>query len=106
MLDESANTLFMTEIVRGLSITLKAFFDHKVTVRNLTPQHSRVLHLAATSLTPSCRMQLNYPFEKGAMSPRARGEHALRRYPTGEERCIACKLCEAVRFVLFLSSQP
>jgi NADH-quinone oxidoreductase subunit I len=39
---------------------------------------------------------LNYPFEKGALSPRFRGEHALRRYPNGEERCIACKLCEAV----------
>src|SRR5712675_1684395 len=39
---------------------------------------------------------LNYPFEKGPLSPRFRGEHALRRYPTGEERCIACKLCEAV----------
>lgn len=37
-----------------------------------------------------------YPFEKGQVSPRFRGEHALRRYPTGEERCIACKLCEAV----------
>lgn len=40
--------------------------------------------------------QINYPFEKGAVSPRFRGEHVLRRYPTGEERCIACKLCEAV----------
>ena len=39
---------------------------------------------------------LNYPFEKGPISPRFRGEHALRRYPNGEERCIACKLCEAV----------
>ena len=39
---------------------------------------------------------LNYPFEKGPLSPRFRGEHALRRYPNGEERCIACKLCEAV----------
>merc|ERR1711962_239889 len=38
---------------------------------------------------------INYPFEKGPLSPRFRGEHALRRYPTGEERCIACKLCEA-----------
>jgi hypothetical protein len=37
-----------------------------------------------------------YPFEKGPISPRFRGEHALRRYPSGEERCIACKLCEAV----------
>jgi len=39
---------------------------------------------------------INYPYEKGAVSPRFRGEHALRRYPNGEERCIACKLCEAV----------
>ena len=39
---------------------------------------------------------INYPYEKGPISPRFRGEHALRRYPNGEERCIACKLCEAV----------
>jgi NADH-quinone oxidoreductase subunit I len=39
---------------------------------------------------------INYPFEKGHVSPRFRGEHALRRYPNGEERCIACKLCEAI----------
>ena len=39
---------------------------------------------------------INYPFERGKLSPRFRGEHALRRYPNGEERCIACKLCEAV----------
>jgi NADH-quinone oxidoreductase subunit I len=39
---------------------------------------------------------INYPYEKGSLSPRYRGEHALRRYPSGEERCIACKLCEAV----------
>ena len=38
---------------------------------------------------------INYPFEKGPVSPIFRGEHALRRYPTGEERCIACKLCQA-----------
>ena len=37
-----------------------------------------------------------YPYEKGPLSPRFRGEHALRRYPNGEERCIACKLCEAI----------
>ena len=36
---------------------------------------------------------INYPFEKAAASPQFRGEHALRRYPSGEERCIACKLC-------------
>jgi NADH-quinone oxidoreductase chain I len=39
---------------------------------------------------------LNYPFEKGPLSTRFRGEHLLRRYMTGEERCIACKLCEAI----------
>ena len=39
---------------------------------------------------------INYPFEKGPISPRFRGEHALRRYDNGEERCIACKLCEAI----------
>lgn len=39
---------------------------------------------------------VQYPFEKGPLSPRFRGEHALRRYPNGEERCIACKLCEAI----------
>jgi NADH-quinone oxidoreductase subunit I len=39
---------------------------------------------------------INYPYEKGSLSPRFRGEHALRRYPNGEERCIACKLCEAI----------
>lgn len=63
-------TLFLTELFRGLWITLQYFFRNKVT--------------------------LNYPFEKGALSPRFRGEHALRRYSSGEERCIACKLCEAV----------
>jgi len=42
------------------------------------------------------RPTIDYPNEKGAVSPRFRGEHALRRYPGGEERCIACKLCEAV----------
>lgn len=42
------------------------------------------------------RATINYPHEKGRLSPRFRGEHALRRYPNGEERCIACKLCEAV----------
>ena len=44
----------------------------------------------------SPKATLNYPHEKGPLSPRFRGEHALRRYPNGEERCIACKLCEAI----------
>ncbi|KAL1554266.1 hypothetical protein AAHA92_14845 [Salvia divinorum] len=67
--ERSINMLFLTEMVRRLMLTLKYFFQPKVTI--------------------------NYPFEKGPLSPRFRGEHALRRYPTGEERCIACKLCEA-----------
>ena len=58
------------ELVKGMALTLRYFFKPKVT--------------------------LNYPNEKGPLSPRFRGEHALRRYPNGEERCIACKLCEAV----------
>jgi NADH-quinone oxidoreductase subunit I len=59
----------LTELVGGLWLTLRYFFRPKVT--------------------------LNYPHEKGPLSPRFRGELALRRYPNGEERCIACKLCEA-----------
>ncbi|KDD74563.1 hypothetical protein H632_c1223p0 [Helicosporidium sp. ATCC 50920] len=70
VLDEGSQTLFLTELMRGLALTLKVFFEPKVTI--------------------------NYPFEKGPLSSRFRGEHALRRYATGEERCIACKLCEAI----------
>jgi NADH-quinone oxidoreductase subunit I len=69
-LDHAARTIFLTEILKGMAMTLKYFFKKKVT--------------------------LNYPHEKGPLSPRFRGEHALRRYENGEERCIACKLCEAV----------
>ncbi|KAH3886176.1 NADH-ubiquinone oxidoreductase subunit 8-like [Dreissena polymorpha] len=50
----------------------------------------------ANSMVLREQATINYPFEKGPLSPRFRGEHALRRYPSGEERCIACKLCEAV----------
>ena len=60
----------LVEIIEGMFLTIKYFFKKKVTI--------------------------NYPFEKGFLSPRFRGEHALRRYESGEERCIACKLCEAV----------
>jgi NADH-quinone oxidoreductase subunit I len=52
--------------------------------------------LLAIRMTFRSKKTINYPFEKGKLSPRFRGEHALRRYPNGEERCIACKLCEAV----------
>jgi NADH-quinone oxidoreductase subunit I len=70
MLDRGTRSLLLSELIQGLSLTLRYFFKPKVT--------------------------LNYPYEKGPLSPRFRGEHALRRYATGEERCIACKLCEAV----------
>lgn len=66
----TSKSLFMTEILRGMWVVLENFFRPAYT--------------------------LNYPFEKGPISPRFRGEHALRRYPSGEERCIACKLCEVV----------
>ncbi|XP_047344997.1 NADH-ubiquinone oxidoreductase subunit 8 [Vespa velutina] len=69
-LEDHGSNLFMLEIFRGLGIGLSHFFREPATI--------------------------NYPFEKGPLSPRFRGEHALRRYPSGEERCIACKLCEAV----------
>ena len=62
--------LFLVEIISGTALTLKYFFKPKVTI--------------------------NYPFGKGFLSSRFRGEHVLRRYDSGEERCIACKLCEAV----------
>jgi len=65
-----ARALFLSELVSGMALTLRYFFRRKVTV--------------------------NYPYEKGPLSARFRGEHALRRYPNGEERCIACKLCEAI----------
>jgi NADH-quinone oxidoreductase subunit I len=69
-LDQTARSIFLTEMVAALVLSLRYFFKPKAT--------------------------LNYPFEKGPLSPRFRGEHALRRYPNGEERCIACKLCEAI----------
>lgn len=63
-------SLALYEIIIGHALTLKYFFTRKVT--------------------------LEYPFEKNPISPRFKGEHALRRYANGEERCIACKLCEAI----------
>lgn len=63
-------SLFLWELLKGLSLTGRYLFERKVTVQ--------------------------YPEEKTPMSNRFRGLHALRRYPNGEERCIACKLCEAV----------
>ena len=86
MTNNAAHGLFITELGRGMAVTLGHIFKEPATI--------------------------NYPFEKGPLSPRFRGEHALRRYfvvitqlltyceqcryASGEERCIACKLCEAV----------
>ncbi len=69
-LRQYTKTLLLTELLKGLRVTLG--------------------HLFRTPVT------LNYPEEKTPQSPRFRGLHAQRRYPNGEERCIACKLCEAV----------
>ncbi len=69
-LDHGAGRLLLGEIVSGMAITMRYFFKPKATI--------------------------NYPYERGPLSPRFKGEHALRRYPNGEERCIACKLCEAI----------
>ncbi|MFZ9679726.1 MAG: NADH-quinone oxidoreductase subunit NuoI [Quisquiliibacterium sp.] len=64
------SAFLLTELLKGMRLTGRYFFARKITVQ--------------------------YPEEKTPMSPRFRGMHALRRYPNGEERCIACKLCEAV----------
>jgi NADH-quinone oxidoreductase subunit I len=63
-------SFFLFEIISGLFLTFKYLFKRKVTI--------------------------NYPFEKSKVGPRFKGQHALRRYTNGEERCIACKLCEAI----------
>jgi NADH-quinone oxidoreductase subunit I len=69
-LDKTARSFFLVELLQGLGLTFRYMLKPKVT--------------------------LNYPYEKGPISVRFRGEHVLRRYPNGEERCIACKLCEAI----------
>ena len=65
-----ASTFLLFELLKGLAVTARHFFARKITIQ--------------------------FPEERTPMSPRFRGLHALRRYPNGEERCIACKLCEAV----------
>ncbi len=63
-------SLFLFELLKGLNLTMRYLWEKKITIQ--------------------------YPDEKTPQSYRFRGRHALRRYPNGEERCIACKLCEAV----------
>jgi len=74
--------IVLGELCSGMILTLRYMFKKPVTI--------------------------NYPFEKGKLSPRFRGELALRRYPNGEERCIACKLCEAVcpALAITIESEP
>ncbi|KAG0647101.1 Complex I-23kD [Hyphodiscus hymeniophilus] len=69
-LDKAGKYFLLGEMARGMYVVLEQYFRPPYTIY--------------------------YPFEKGPISPRFRGEHALRRYPSGEERCIACKLCEAI----------
>ena len=69
-IDRTARSLLLSELLSGMALTFSFFFKPKATI--------------------------NYPYERGPISPRFKGEHALRRYPNGEERCIACKLCEAI----------
>jgi NADH-quinone oxidoreductase subunit I len=70
LIGQGIKSLFLAEFVSAFFLSMRYFFSKKKT--------------------------LDYPFERGPLSPRFRGEHALRRYPNGEERCIACKLCEAI----------
>src|SRR5437773_10861042 len=69
-LARSARGLLLIELISGMALTLRYMFKRSVTV--------------------------NYPYEKGPLSARFRGVHVLRRYPNGEERCIACRLCAAL----------
>ena len=69
-LKDFLSSFMLTELFKGMALTGKYMFRRKITVQ--------------------------FPEEKTPLSPRFRGLHALRRYPNGEERCIACKLCEAV----------
>lgn len=70
LLKNFCKTYLLLELLRGLALTFRMLLKPKITLR--------------------------YPEEKTPLSPRFRGLHALRRYPNGEERCIGCKLCEAV----------
>ncbi|WP_435105613.1 NADH-quinone oxidoreductase subunit NuoI [Arhodomonas sp. AD133] len=76
------NSFLLVELVKGLKLTGRHLFDDKYTIE--------------------------YPDERAPQSPRFRGRHALRRYPNGEERCIACKLCEAVcpALAITIESEP
>src|SRR5437867_7963395 len=78
LIDRGRN-LLLAELLSGLALTFRYMFRPRVTI--------------------------NYPYEKGPLSPRFRGEHVLRRYPNGEERCIACKLCKAICAALAITNE-
>jgi NADH-quinone oxidoreductase subunit I len=63
------------------------------TIRSFTLWEFIKAHALTLSYFFKPKATINYPYEKNPISPRFRGEHALRRYPNGEERCIACNLC-------------
>ena len=79
---QGVKSLFLWEFVQAFGLAMKYFFSKKKT--------------------------LDYPFERGPLSPRFRGEYALRRYPNGEQRSIACKLCEAIcpALAITVESEP
>ena len=79
---EFLRTFLLFELVKGMALTGRHLFARKITIQ--------------------------FPDEKTPQSPRFRGLHALRRYPNGEERCIACKLCEAVcpALAITIESEP
>jgi NADH-quinone oxidoreductase subunit I len=81
-LREFFSTFLLFELVKGMALTGRHLFARKITIQ--------------------------FPDEKTPQSPRFRGLHALRRYPNGEERCIACKLCEAVcpALAITIESEP
>ena len=82
MIVRTLKAFTLWEFLQAHALTLKYFFKPKATI--------------------------NYPYEKVPQSPRFRGEHVLRRYPNGEERCIACKLCEAIcpALAITIESEP
>jgi ferredoxin len=95
ILDRGTQILFLTELMRGFWLCFEVASKPKVRLLVWCPRDASVTDLTPWRPPPQ-QVTINYPFEKGVLSPRFRGEHALRRYPNGEERCIACKLCEAI----------
>lgn len=127
-MDRASNYFLMTEMMRGMYHLLEEFFRPPYVCPRVIDGSDRdkdedevmlTVVIGTLSTTPSKRFvcetggcgglemetgrrSIVANERQGPISPRFRGEHALRRYPSGEERCIACKLCEAVRHPLTL----